>query len=155
MLTILGDTFSHYQSPRQAVRYYLLSLAILAGILLILGAYMMGLRDFLSAMSQWHTWRIILPAAALILVDGVIGLYFFNGNPALQGARLQAAGDDAGDLMGLALFPTPLVIAAGYVILLGPSTTSMRSRPGFRNSARMDCVRPRCCMRLRISPSRR
>jgi hypothetical protein len=119
VMTILGDTFSRYQSPAQAVHYYLLSLAILAGILLVLAGYVLGFRDFIAAMTAWHTWRIILPVAALILVDGVITVYFFTGDAACQGARLQAAADDAGDLMGLALFPTPLVIAAGYAILLG------------------------------------
>jgi hypothetical protein len=117
VMTILGDSFEHYRSPRYAVKYFLLSLGILAAMLLGFAAYMLGLHEFIETMTTPHTWALILPVAALIVADGMISLYFFRGDPGCQAARLEAAADDVGNLLGLALYPTPLVLGAGYGIL--------------------------------------
>lgn len=118
VLTILGDTFLNYQSPGQAVRYWLLSLAILAGLLLIGAVWLLGFRDFFAAIIDPHTWAVILPVAALIVADGFISVYFFRGDARVQGARLQAAADDASDLFGLALWPTPVFFLLGAILLM-------------------------------------
>jgi hypothetical protein len=116
-MNILGDSFKNYRSPGYAVNHFLLSLGILAVMRLAFTGYMLGLRGFFETMTSAHTWALILPVAAVILADGMIALYFFRGDPACQAARLEAAADDASDLLGLALFPTPLLIASGYAIL--------------------------------------
>jgi hypothetical protein len=117
VMTILGDSFKNFRGPAYAVNYFLLSLGILAAILLGFAAYMLGLRGFIETMTTAHTWGLILPVAALIVVDGMVTLYFFRGDPGCQAARLEAAADDVGNLLGLALFPTPLLLAAGYGVL--------------------------------------
>lgn len=117
VMTILGDSFKHYRSPRHAVNYFLLSLGILAAMLLGFAAYMLGLHGFIETMTTPHTWALILPVAALIVADGMISLYFFRGDPRCQAARLEAAADDVGNLLGLALYPTPLILGAGYGLL--------------------------------------
>jgi len=117
VMSILGDSFKNYRSPGYAVNYFLLSLGILAVMLLAFTGYLLGLRGFFETMTSMHTWTLILPVAAVILADGMIALYFFRGDPGCQAARLEAAADDASDLLGLALFPTPLLIAFGYAIL--------------------------------------
>jgi hypothetical protein len=114
--SILGDSFKNYRSPVHAVNYFLLSLAILAAMLLGFTAYMFGVHDFIETMASAHTWALVLPVAAVIIADGLIALYFFRGDPGCQAARLEAAADDFGDLLGLALYPTPLVLAAIYGI---------------------------------------
>jgi len=115
--TILGDSFKNYRSPAYAVNYFLLSLAILAAMLLGFTAYVLGVHDFIEAMASARTWQLVLPVAAVIIADGLIALYFFRGDPGCQAARIEAAADDFGDLLGLALYPTPLVLAAIYGIL--------------------------------------
>ena len=115
--SILGDSFKNYRSPAYAVNYFLLSLGILAVMLLAFAACTLGWRDFFETMVRAHTWALIVPAAAVIVADGMIALYFFRGDPGSQAARLEAAADDASDLLGLALFPTPLLVATGYGIL--------------------------------------
>jgi hypothetical protein len=117
VMTILGDSFKNYHSPGYAVNYFLLSLGILAVLLLGFTAYMLGIRGFVETMASAHTWTLILPVAAVIVADGIIALYFFRGDPGCQAARLEAAADDAGDLLGLALYPTPLLLGAAYGIV--------------------------------------
>jgi len=116
--SILGDTFKNYRSAAYAVNYFLLSLGILAAMLLGFAAYMLGMHDFIQTMASARTWQLVLPVAAIIVADGLIALYFFRGDPGCQAARIEAAADDYGQLLGLAVWPTPLVIAAIYGILL-------------------------------------
>jgi len=116
--SILGDSFKNYRSPAYAVNYFLLSLCILAAMLLGFAAYMLGVHDFIQTMTRARTWQLVLPLAAVIVADGLISLYFFRGDPGCQAARIEAAADDYGQLLGLAVWPTPLVIAAIYGILL-------------------------------------
>jgi len=115
--SILGDTFKNYRSAAYAVNYFLLSLGILAAMLLGFAAYMLGMHDFIQTMASARTWQLVLPVAAIIVADGLIALYFFRGDPGCQAARIEAAADDYGQLLGLAVWPTPLVIAAIYGIL--------------------------------------
>ena len=115
--SILGDSFKNYRSPGYAVNYFLLSLGILAAMLLAFTAYMLGVRGFIDTMASARTWAFVLPVAAVIVADGMIALYFFRGDPGCQAARIEAAADDFGNLLGLAVYPTPLVLAAIYGIL--------------------------------------
>jgi succinate dehydrogenase hydrophobic anchor subunit len=115
--SILGDTFNSYESPMQAVRSFVLSLLILLVLGLILGVYVVGLRDLVAALSDPETLRIIAIPAAIIIADGVIALYFFRGNPRIQAVRIQAAAEDLADWLQLALFPTPFVLAFVYGML--------------------------------------
>jgi len=87
-------------------------------IVLVLAGYMLGLGGLITVLKEPHTWVLIVPPAAVIAADGIISLYFFRGDPGCQAARLQAASDDAIDILGLALFPTPMLLAAAYALLL-------------------------------------
>jgi hypothetical protein len=109
--SILGDTFRTYESPRQAVRSFLLSMLILLVMGLIFGVYVLGFRDFFAAVTDLAILRIISVPAAILVADGIISVYFFRGNPRLQAVRIQAAADDLVDWLQLALFPTPFLLA--------------------------------------------
>jgi hypothetical protein len=78
---------------------------------LIFGVYVLGFHDFFAALTDLAILRIISVPAAILVADGIISVYFFRGNPRLQAVRIQAAADDLVDLLQLALFPTPFVLA--------------------------------------------
>jgi hypothetical protein len=97
VLWILRDTYADYRSPAHALRFFLLSIGILALLCLGFALLQFGVRATIAALAQADTWRMLLPPAALIVADGVIGLYFFRGDARVQAARLEAQGDDAQD----------------------------------------------------------
>jgi hypothetical protein len=111
VLWILRDAYADYRSPAYAVRFFLLSLLILAVLCLIGSLWQIGVRPTLAALLEPDTWRMIGPPALVIAADGVIGLYFFRGDPHRAAARLEAQGDDAQDLFVLALYAFPLLVA--------------------------------------------
>jgi hypothetical protein len=120
VLSILGDAFGEFRSRRAAIKGFLLSMAILAflvgGIALI--ACLFGVRDAIQIFTSVQTWKMIVPAAAVVAADGVIALAFFSGDARAQAARLDATAYDTLDALGLMLYPTPLLVAAGYGALL-------------------------------------
>jgi hypothetical protein len=118
VLSILGDTFRNYRGRTQAVAYFLSSMAILAVLLLAFAGYLLGWREFIKMAGDLQTWKFVLPLAGILIADGFITLYFFSGDPGAQAARLEAASDDVGDLLGLMLYPTPIVIIVGYGLLM-------------------------------------
>lgn len=116
VLRILRDTLNEYRGPWQAVKFFLLSMLILAGICLVLAAFAFKWQIF-SILADPHTWKLILPPLALILADGVVNVAFFRGDPQRAAAQLDAAADDAEDWLGLAVFPTPLLVALACGLL--------------------------------------
>jgi hypothetical protein len=116
VLRILRDTLREYHGPWQAVKFFLLSMLILAGICLVLAAFTFKWQIF-SILADPHTWKLILPPLALILADGVVNVAFFRGDPQRAAVQLDAAADDAEDWIGLAIFPMlPLVAVACFLL---------------------------------------
>lgn len=116
VLRILRDTLHEYRGPGQAVKFFLLSLAILAVICLALAVLVLKWQ-ILSVLAEVRTWKAILPPLALIAADGVINIAFFRGDARRAAAQLEAAADDAEDWLALAMFPTPLLVAFVYAML--------------------------------------
>ncbi len=116
VLRILRDTFHEYRGPWQAVKFFLLSMLILAGLCLVLAIFAFKLEIF-SILADARTWKLILPPLALIVIDGVVNVAFFRGDAQRAAAQLEAAADDAEDWLALAVFPTPLLVALGYAAL--------------------------------------
>lgn len=115
---ILRDAFKDYRTPWHAVKFFLASVAILAVLCLIFALFEMGFREVFVALADARTWRYILPPAGIIVVDGIIGLYFFRGDGRSQAARLDAIADDAQDWLLLAITRLPFVAAAVYASLI-------------------------------------
>lgn len=119
VLHILRDTYREYRSPMQAVRFFLLSLAILIGIALAISLYVLK-GDWWAWITQPDVYRAIAFALALIAIDGAIGVYFFRGDPQQLSARLEAVADDASDWVQLGGLQLPIVLglALGLVVIL-------------------------------------
>jgi hypothetical protein len=114
---ILSDTYREYRSPMQAVRFFLVSLAILIVIALVTSLYVMK-GDWWAWITQPDVYRSIAFALAVIAADGVIGVYFFRGDPQQLSARLEAVADDARDWLQLAGIELPIALAFLYAFLL-------------------------------------
>jgi hypothetical protein len=118
VMWILRDAYKDYRTPWQAVKFFLLSVAILAVLCLIFALFEIGFRDVFVALADPQTWRYILPPAGIILADGIISLYFFRGDARSQAARLGAVADDAEDWLLFAVSRLPFVVAAAYALLI-------------------------------------
>jgi len=118
VLWILRDAYKDYQTPWQAVKFFLISVAVLAVIVFIIALFEMGFHDLFAALADGQTWLYILPPTAIILVDGIISLYFFRGDGRSQAARLDAVADDLEDWLILAIGRLPFLAAAVYALLI-------------------------------------
>lgn len=117
VLYILSDTYREYRSPMQAVGFFLLSLAILTVIALAISLYVLK-GDWWAWITQPEVYRAIAFALAVIAVDGVIGVYFFRGDPKQLSVRFEAIADDTRDWLQLAGIQLPLVLVFLYGFLL-------------------------------------
>lgn len=113
VLSILRDTYREYRTPAQATRFFLVSLGILVGLLLAWSVYAMK-GDWWAWISKPDVYRAIGVAVGLVAIDGVIGVAFFNGDPRVVAARLDAIAADIGDWVQLAGVQLPVVLALGY-----------------------------------------
>ena len=122
VLNILSDTYREYRSPMQAVRFFLLSLAILTGIALAISLYVLK-GDWWDWIRKPEVYRALAFALALIAVDGVIGVYFFRGDPKRLSVRLEALADDARDWVQIGGVQLPIVLALllGVMLILHES----------------------------------
>jgi len=117
VLSILRDTYRESRTHAQAVRFFLLSLAIFAVILLGISIWVLK-GDWWAWISKPEVYRAIVFALLIVALDGVIGLWFFRGDPRIVSARLDAIAADAGDWVQLAGFQLPIVLALGYGVAL-------------------------------------
>lgn len=115
---VLRDAYRDFHTSWQKVRFFLLSLAVLAGI----GALILLLNGEWRLLWQLLTdaalWRLVLPPLGIIVVDSVIALWTFRGDARVQAARLDAMADDAEDWFMLALLRAPFLVAALYALLI-------------------------------------
>lgn len=142
---ILRDAFKDYQSPWHAVKFFLVSVAILSVLCLVFALFEIGFREVFVALADAQTWRYILPPAGIILADGVIGLYFFRGDGRSQAARLDAIGDDAEDWLLLAITRLPFVAAAVYALLIYLRTREV-AVPAWIPDPSVDAFREICLL---------
>ena len=122
VLYILSDTYREYRTPRQAVRFFLISLAILIGIAFVISLYVLK-GDWWAWITQPDVYRAIAFALAMIESDGVIGVYFFRGDAKRLSVRLEAIADDARDWVQLGGLQLPVVLGLvlGFVLILRES----------------------------------
>ncbi len=117
VLSILRDTYRESRTRAQAVRFFLLSLAIFVVILLGISVWVLK-GDWWAWISKPEVYRAIAFALFIIALDGVIGVWFFRGDARIVSARLDAIAADAGDWVQLAGFQLPIVLALGYGVAL-------------------------------------
>jgi hypothetical protein len=119
---ILSETYREYGSPMQAVRFFLLSFAILIVIALAISLYVLK-GDWWAWITKPEVYRAIAFALAVIAVDGAIGVYFFRGDPKRLSVRLEALADDSRDWVQLGGLQLPIVLALllGLMLILRES----------------------------------
>jgi hypothetical protein len=117
VLAILRDTYRESRTRAQAIRFFLLSLSILAAILLAISVWVLK-GDWWAWISEPEVYRAIAFALLIVAVDGTIGLWFFRGDARRVSARLDAIAADAGDWVQLAGLQLPIVLALGYGLAL-------------------------------------
>jgi hypothetical protein len=119
---ILSDTYREYRTPLQAVRFFLLSLAILIVIAGAISIYVLK-GGWWAWITTPETYRAIAFALALIAFDGVIGIYFFRGDPKRLSVRLEAIADDARDWLQIGGIQLPIVLGLllGVMLILRES----------------------------------
>jgi len=122
VVNILSETYREYRSPMQAVRFFLVSLAILIVIALVISLCVLK-GDWWAWITQPEVYRAIAFALAVIAVDGVIGVYFFRGDPKRLSVRLEAVADDSRDWVQLGGLQLPIVLALllGFLLILRES----------------------------------
>jgi hypothetical protein len=122
VVNILSETYREYRSPMQAVRFFLVSLAILTVIALVISVYVLK-GGWWAWITQPEVYRAIAFALAVIAVDGVIGIYFFRGDPERLSVRLEALADDSRDWVQLGGLQLPIVLALllGFLLILRES----------------------------------
>lgn len=118
VFSILGETYRDYRSPMQAVRTFLISLAILTAVAAGGTVYIMGFADWWAWIRKPEVHRAIAFGLALIAFDGVVGVWTFRGDAKKLSVRLEAIGDDARDWLLLVAWQTPIVLALCYGVLL-------------------------------------
>ena len=116
MLRILRDTYHDYQNPLHAVKFFLLSMAILVALCIVMGFMVLKLEMF-RVLADPHAWALLAPPLFIVVLDGVINVAFFRGDASRVAAQFDAAADDAQSWFDLALYPTPLAIAAVWLVL--------------------------------------
>ncbi|HEY6985093.1 MAG TPA: hypothetical protein VH375_03345 [Rhodanobacteraceae bacterium] len=136
VVAIQSETYRDYKSPLQAVRSFLLSLAILIVIAGALSVYILK-GDWWAWISRPDVYHAIAFALAVIAVDGVIGVYFFRGDAKRLAARLQAVADDARDWLQLGAVQLPVVLALLYGALLIAHETGHAAWVPYPNSEAM------------------
>jgi hypothetical protein len=113
VLAILRDTYRESRTREQAVRFFLLSLAILVVVSLAISVWVLK-GDWWAWISEPEVYRAIAFAVFIVALDGTIGVWFFRGDARVVSARLDAIAADAGDWVQLAGFQLPIVLALGY-----------------------------------------
>jgi len=116
VMWILRDAYNAYRGPARAIKFFLVSILVLAGIVLFIALLEMGFRDLFAALSDPAIQRLIFVPTLLIVVDGAISLYSFRGNGRIAAARLDAAAEEAWDWLALSL--GRLLPMAGMLLVL-------------------------------------
>ena len=118
ILSFLGDAYKTGKGPLAAVQSFLLSMAIL----LALGIFYAITQGGISATFGFLTDPFVLQALGLpiliMVIDGVIGIWTFRGDPVWQAECIEAISEDSIDWLSLAVTRLPLVIApiAGVLV---------------------------------------
>lgn len=126
ILSFLSDAYKTSSNPMQAVQSFLLSIAILFVLGIVYLIFEGGISDALSLLAEPFLYKLLGLPILIMVIDGVIGILSFGGDPRGQATRLNAIADDSIDWLSLAIFRLPFVIAPLYGLLAWASSAGWR-----------------------------
>lgn len=117
LLGILGDAYKTSAGPLQAAKLFVSSVAMLLGWGVVWLFVENGFRDTVGFLTDPSVLMILGLPVIVIVIDAVIGLVAFRGDPKVQAARLEAIYEDSLQWLGLFLTRLPFIIAPMLAIL--------------------------------------
>ena len=118
MLSLLGDSYKTSKGRLQAVQSFLLSMAILFGLGVFYAITQGGIKETFGFLTDPTVLQLFGLPILIMVIDGVIGIWAFRGDPARQADRLEAVAEDSIDWLMLAVGRVPFMIAAIYGLLM-------------------------------------
>jgi hypothetical protein len=121
-LLTLATVYENSSGPREAVRLFLCLTVILAvaGLLWVVGEF--GFDQTFTILASPLFYKVIALPVFLLIVDSMMGLATFKGDPERQAARLQAVAADSFEWLACAFVRIP--VAATIVGLLAIAFTN-------------------------------
>jgi hypothetical protein len=117
VLALLGESYKISQGRWQAVQSFLLSMAILLGLGIFYAITQGGIKETFGFLTDPTVLELFGLPILIMVIDGVIGIWAFRGDPIRQADRLQAIAEDTIDWLVLSVGRVPLMIAPIYALL--------------------------------------
>ncbi len=117
VLAVLGESYKTSQGRWQAMQSFLLSVAILFGLGIFYGITQGGIKATFGFLTDPTVLQLFGLPIIVMVIDGVIGIWAFRGDPLLQADRLEAIAEDSIDWLVLTVGRTPFLFAPVYGLL--------------------------------------
>jgi len=117
VLALLGESYKTSKGRWQAERSFLLSVAILLGLGIFYGITQGGIKETFGFLTDPTVLALFGLPILIMVIDGVIGIWAFSGDPLRQADRLEAIAQDSIDWLVLSVGRTPFILAPIYGLL--------------------------------------
>ena len=125
MLAVLCVAYKDGRDPWDAAKTFL----IITAVLTVLGLSYLVLEggiDILGEITNPFVLKLLGVPIMIMLIDSIIGILTFSGDPREQANRLDALSEDSIDWLSLAIFRLPFVIATLYGLLYWANSEGLR-----------------------------
>jgi hypothetical protein len=126
ILSLLSDAYKTGRNPWDAVKSFLLAIAILLVMGIVYVILEGGISDGLSLLADPFIYKLLGLPILIVVIDGIIGILSFSGDPVGQATRLNAIAEDSIDWLSLAIFRVPFVILPLYGLLAWANDAGFR-----------------------------
>jgi hypothetical protein len=126
ILQFLGDAYKESTGPMEAVKSFLLSIAILLVPGIVFLFLKAGPKAAISFLSEPLMYSAIGFPILILVIDSIVGIFVFKGDPHKQAIALNAIVDDSIDWLSLTLLRVPFVILPLYALLLWAHSAGWR-----------------------------
>ncbi len=140
----LGEAYQEYQNPQHAVHAFLISILAMCIVFFAIALGALGIGGLFATLRDLYTLAVVAIPVAVVVADGVIGLYFFRGNARRQGARIEAAAADISDLLQLTLVAAPILFVVAAMVLIWLEKSGHRLRGWNAEDGNFGALRPLC-----------
>jgi len=116
VLVILAQVYKDSSGPREAIGLFLGITAIFAVIGLVWAVVELGPQDVFALLTTPVFYKVLALPVLILLIDCVVGIATFHGNPKVQAARLDAIGTDSYEWLTCAAFRIPMTVALASLL---------------------------------------